>query len=336
MELFKKKLEINDFLYNKNNIKGKKFILKEDLLDFGSMNAYISAFFDYLWADPKLVADILKYCDINDIKGNLANLFINNFYKNILSNNYVENNLMFVLTSLIKDEINNLKSIDDCDNFMSDDSKVGCFINELRRNDDIKCFFKTSILNIIFDIESLSNLNLNLDEQENINNLKALTEEDYKSKLDYLESIINQYASVQETTEFSHSLFYQKNWKDIIKQKNLEQFNSKYFKILPLSELKKIKSTIKENNPDMNDYLDNCIKNANDDDYYYSNSQLMKRFKSNKMFSSKLIPLYMNKFFIIKNFLDKFISSLEQNLNILPYYVKCICKIISVLIQKKI
>ena len=58
MELFKKKLEINDFLYNKNNIKGKKFILKEDLLDFGSMNAYISAFFDYLWADPKLVADI--------------------------------------------------------------------------------------------------------------------------------------------------------------------------------------------------------------------------------------------------------------------------------------
>ena len=35
-----------------------------------------------------------------------ANLFVNNFYQNILSNNYIENNLMFLLTLLIKDEIN--------------------------------------------------------------------------------------------------------------------------------------------------------------------------------------------------------------------------------------
>ena len=125
------------------------------------MDTYIQPFFDYLWADPKLVADILKYCDIKDIKGNLDNLFINNFYKNILSNNYIENNLLFVLTSLIKDEIDNLKNFDDCDNFMSDESKVGCFMNELRKNDDIKCFFKTSFLNMIFDIESVSNLYLN-------------------------------------------------------------------------------------------------------------------------------------------------------------------------------
>ena len=111
------------------------------------MDTYIKPFFNFLWDDPKLVADILKHCDIKDIKGNLANLFINNFYKNILSNNYVENNLMFVLTSLIKDEIDNLNNIDECDNFMLDESKVGYFMNELRKNDDIKCFFKTSILN---------------------------------------------------------------------------------------------------------------------------------------------------------------------------------------------
>ena len=298
------------------------------------MNTFIQPFFDCLWEEPKLVVDILRHCDIKDIKEHLANLFINNFYKNILSNNYVENNLMFVLTSLIKDEIENLNNIDECDNFMCDDSKVGYFMNELRKNDDIKCFFKTSILNIIFDIELISNLNLNLDDQDIIDNLKVKTEKEYQSKLDDLENIINKYISVQETTEIKHELFTHKNWKEIIKQKNIAQFNSKYLKILPLSELEKIKATFGKNNPEMNDYLNDVIKNAEDDNYY-SNSQLMEQFQNNKMFSSKLISLYTNKFFIIKNFLDKFISSLEQNLDILPYYIKCICKIISVLIQKK-
>ena len=99
--------------------------------------------------------------------------------------------------------------------------------------------------------------------------------------------------------------------------------------------MKKIKSLLGENSPEMNDFLNNVIEIADDDNYYYSNSYLMTQFQMNKIFSSKLISLYTNKFFIIKNFLDKFISSIEQNLDILPYYVKCICKIISVLMQKK-
>ena len=48
------------------------------------MNTYIKPFFNYLWDDPKLVADILKHCEIKDIKENLANLFINVKYQLIL------------------------------------------------------------------------------------------------------------------------------------------------------------------------------------------------------------------------------------------------------------
>ena len=335
-ELFRKKLEINNVLFNKNNIKGKKFVLKENLVDFDVMYNFIPNFFYYLWGNPKLVADIIKNCDIKDIKASLANLFINNFYKNILSNNYVENNLLYVLTILIKDEIDNLKNVDDSDKFMGDESKVGVFMNELRKNNDIKCFFKTSILNIISDLESMSTLNLNLDSQDVLNNLtkKIQTEFEYESKLDYLEKIINQYTSVQEIEELRINHPTQKNTKEEIKQKNIEIFVSKYFKILPLSELKKIKSESGTNYPDMNDYIEHITKNV-DDDNCYSNLQLMEKFREKKIFSNKLISLYSTKFFIIKNLLDKFFSSLEQNLNLMPYYVKCICKIISVLIQKK-
>ena len=335
-ELYRKKLEINNVLFNKNNIKGKKFVLKENLVDFGVMYNFIPNFFYYLWGNPKLVADIIKNCDIKDIKASLANLFINNFYKNILSNNYVENNLLYVLTILIKDEIDNLKNLDDSDKFMGDESKVGVFMNELRKNNDIKCFFKTSILNIISDLESMSTLNLNLDSQDVLNNLtkKIQTEFEYASKLDYLEKIINQYTSVQEIEELRINHPTQKNTKEEIKQKNIEIFVSKYFKILPLSELKKIKSESGTNYPDMNDYIEHITKNV-DDDNCYSNLQLMGKFREKKIFCNKLISLYSSKFFIIKNLLDKFFSSLEQNLNLMPYYVKCICKIISVLIQKK-
>ena len=335
-ELYRKKLEINNVLFNKNNIKGKKFVLKENLVDFGVMYNFIPNFFYYLWGNPKLVAEIIKNCDIKDIKASLANLFINNFYKNILSNNYVENNLLYVLTILIKDEIDNLKNLDDSDKFMGDESKVGVFMNELRKNNDIKCFFKTSILNIISDLESMSTLNLNLDSQDVLNNLtkKIQTEFEYESKLDYLEKIINQYTSVQEIEELRINHPTQKNTKEEIKQKNIEIFVSKYFKILPLSELKKIKSESGTNYPDMNDYIEHITKNV-DDDNCYSNLQLMEKFREKKIFSNKLISLYSTKFFIIKNLLDKFFSSLEQNLNLMPYYVKCICKIISVLIQKK-
>ena len=335
-ELYRKKLEINNVLFNKNNIKGKKFVLKENLVDFDVMYNFIPNFFYYLWGNPKLVADIIKNCDIKDIKASLANLFINNFYKNILSNDYVENNLLYVLTILIKDEIDNLKNVDDSDKFMGDESKVGVFMNELRKNNDIKCFFKTSILNIISDLESMSTLNLNLDSQDVLNNLtkKIQTEFEYESKLDYLEKIINQYTSVQEIEELRINHPTQKNTKEEIKQKNIEIFVSKYFKILPLSELKKIKSELGTNYPDMNDYIEHITKNV-DDDNCYSNLQLMEKFREKKIFSNKLISLYSTKFFIIKNLLDKFFSSLEQNLNLMPYYVKCICKIISVLIQKK-
>ena len=46
------------------------------MFDFDDMSTFIPAFFDSLWADPKLVADILKHYKIKNIKENLANLFV--------------------------------------------------------------------------------------------------------------------------------------------------------------------------------------------------------------------------------------------------------------------
>ena len=82
--MYKKKFEVNSVFYSQLNKSEKKFILKQDLSDFKVMNNYIPNFFKFLWENPKLVADIIINCDLNDIKDSLANLFMNNFYQNIL------------------------------------------------------------------------------------------------------------------------------------------------------------------------------------------------------------------------------------------------------------
>ena len=143
MEINKTKLASNFILSSKLNEIEKKFIIKDNLNDFSVISSYIPKLFEYLWENPKLVSEVIMNCDINDIKETLSYLFMNNFYENILSNNNIENNLMYVLTLLIKDEINNLNNINDCYKFMGDYSKVGYLMNELRKKMILKFFLKT-------------------------------------------------------------------------------------------------------------------------------------------------------------------------------------------------
>lgn len=165
-ELYNKKLEINNAISSRINNSQKKFALKNNLSDFKGESTYIPNIFEMLRNNPKLTADLIKHCEINDIKESLANFFVNNFYLNILSNNYIENNLIFLLVLLLKDEINNIKNIEYFYDFLDNDSIVGYFMTELRKKYDIKSFFKTLVLNIISEMESLSFINFTLDIQE--------------------------------------------------------------------------------------------------------------------------------------------------------------------------
>ena len=87
-------------------------------------------------------------------------------------------------------------------------------------------------------------------------------------------------------------------------------------------------------NPEMNEYINNYINNSTDE-LSYSNLKLLEKFNSKEYLSDKLISNYINIFCLIKDFIDKFISILKKNINLLPYSIKCFCKIINILIQKK-
>ena len=341
-----KKLEANSVLYSQLNKSEKKFILKQDLSDLKILINYIPNLLECLWENPKLVADLIINSDLKDVKETLSYLFMNNFYENILSTNNIENNLIYLLTLLVKDEINNLENINELDKFLNEDSKVLYFLSELRKKNDVKYFFKTSILNLISDLESMSSVNLSLEIQEIINKLtkNTNTEKGTISNISsikvYGDELYNRPTHLEEPVESSIFHFDQIISKKVEENEGILKLKSKYLSTLTLSYFKQLLSQYNSTNPDMFDYLNNIINNSNNennsnDENLFSNCKLMTKFDINKDLSDKLILHYIITFYYIKDFIDKLISILKKNLILLPYPVKSLCKIISVLIQKK-
>ena len=344
-EIYQKKLEINSALFSRISQSEKNFILKNGLSDFKVMSTFIPIIFEILWENPKITADLIKNCDIADIRGTLANLFVNNFYENILSNNYIENNLMFLLTLLIKDEINDLKNSETFETFLNIDSKVGYFMNELRKKNDVKCIFKNSILNIISDFESMSSINFTLDVGQIADRLKSksLYEknktkekniEKNNSKRKISEEINEKITILGETPQSCFYFFSHNKSNDENKESQFDNFAKHYIKPLTVSSCKKIRAELDSTNSNKNDYLTNIINNAKNENSY-ANFKLLEKFKLYHNISEQITSIYIANFYLIKDFLDKFLEVLDKNIIMLPYYIKCICKIIAVLIQKK-
>ena len=57
----------------------------------------------------------------------------------------MENNLLYIITLLLKDEIDTLENIDQVDNFL-ENTKCGFLLKELQKMPDIQIFFKKVIL----------------------------------------------------------------------------------------------------------------------------------------------------------------------------------------------
>ena len=150
------------------NIDNKKYELivdkDEQCRFFKEMNTYIPKLLFYLWSQPKVISEILSLSDKSLVEEHLAPLIVNNFYENIISSNYIEDNLMYVIALLLKKEINGLTNEEDSKNFL-EETASGFVLEQLRTKNDIKYFFKNIITNVIKKMEvdySGSDINLNV------------------------------------------------------------------------------------------------------------------------------------------------------------------------------
>jgi hypothetical protein len=163
VDIYKKKMEVLNILqklsYSKSNSENnsqnllKEYILVENNYDYLSdLSTYISDLLNYLWEEPKILANLLLKANKAETEEFLAPLICNNFYENILSPNYIEDPLIYIIYLLLKNEIDNIRDINlGIDNFLND-TPCSYLLKELIEKNDVKEFFKIILQDALEDL----------------------------------------------------------------------------------------------------------------------------------------------------------------------------------------
>ena len=314
----------------------REFELTEQNSDMlRDLKTYFPKLMNYLWEEPKIVASILKHSDIKELKEDLAPFFANNFYENTLSTYYIEDNLMYLLTLLLQDEINKLNDINNSESFLRD-TACGYLLEELRKKSYIQAFFKNIIFNDVENLEiNYSSLRFRFKvislRDDYIMQKRRDTKTKKKSKKDegYIKYMRDSVDNSNNNIDESNASVI-RNKKQI--QEDLENFNRKYVPDLDKNSLKHLIEDYKDNKK-MYDYIFPKFEDCKNKDIYSNQLLLDNLYKC--QFSKELLFQYQYYFNIIIKFIDSILDKILKNIHLLPYSVKCLCKIISILITKK-
>ena len=260
----------------------------------------IPTLMNILWEQPEIVATIIENTDIKDLKKHLAPLFVNNFFENVFSSYYTEENLMYVLTLLIKSEINKLRDINQKETFLNN-TPCGIMLEKLIKKADIEDYFNKITKDVVENIET-----------------------------DYSKNKI-----IFEPDEIVVSLKNFSDWDIIDKNEGnkLDNFNKNYKPILDESVLKKL---IEENKKNKNiyDYLNSKLICCEKDKEFFSNKKILNFISKYKDPEILLIEYQKNLYNVIK-YINQIIKNILNNLHSIPFSIKCLCEIISGCITQK-
>ena len=283
-----------------------------------------------LWENPKIVAYLLINSKKEDIKTNIAPLIVNNFYENILSSSYIEDQLLYVIGLVLKNEID--KEINNKKDYIKflEDTPCGILLEQLKMKQDVQTYFKNLIFKIVTLLEeenSSYELNFNVKNiQEEFNKTKEEIEAEYK-KTGKKQKIINSDFFKKNNDEFESKNENEEQAKDI------ELFNVKYIPNFNKEEYRKIMDK-NEKNKIMNDFMLSQYQICIDNPKIFSNETFLKNIFECPA-SKEILASYQIDFIRVIKILDSFFKSLMKNLFLLPYSVKCVCKMIFLMIKKK-
>ena len=243
-----------------------------------------------------------------------------------------------MISIMLKEEINKLNNVNQFGDFLNQTS-CGYLLGELRNKIDIQTFAKNTIHSVVERIEEVySQKKIELDISNLINDIKNMEIILKKNKkvIENLEDLIflkNVEYSINGNDEQKKEEF---NYFDSFKLKNkrdIDLFNEKYVPNLTKKELNNF-CNIYDNQIEMKEYLTKFIDESSNDNNLFSNENFIYKMFEFK-YSKILLALYQLDFLKIINLLDLLLSSFLESIQLLPYSVKFICRIISIFITNK-
>ena len=299
-----------------------------------------------LWNYPEAIAYILLSADEPEVSKNLSEFFAHNFYNNFLSDNYLQNNLLYIITIMLKKEIDGIKNINEVDKFLNN-SNVSFLLEEMVNFPDIQFYFRKIILQMLeklennyswkkmeFNMKQISeNIKLFIKSEEKKSNKKhKMTNEDlcikYISK-NLSEPNINTNMDIESDEDENEK----NKGKYMLEPSFLE--NTVNLRKYELDGL--IKNTEKDEKQDLNlfyHYLSNNLDKEKCQDLY--SNKILEQFTLDKEIDfNYLLYIYQYDFKNVITLLDIFLEDLFNNSSEIPDSIKYICKIISTLLKNK-
>ena len=80
---------------------------------------------------------------------------MNNFYENILSSSFIEDNLIYVISLVLIDEVENMKNSNDFNSFLETTS-AGYFLEKLNLKMDVLNYYKIIMVNLAESLENIT------------------------------------------------------------------------------------------------------------------------------------------------------------------------------------
>ena len=313
-----------------------KFVLIQDLHQYLlDLHIYIPDFLTLLWEQPVIFSTLLCNSNIKDIKNNLAPFICNNFYENILSPYNIGGHLICLITLILKEEIKNLKSYDNTENFLNESP---CFyiFKELVKKGEVQSLFENIMIDIVEKMEvSYSSKKLNFNAEKIVKDIDVINEKIQKTnpgkKIKDIEKEI--FRKNFDVSLNDPSIDDKEKGKENIRENELAIFNSKYIPNLTKDELEKIIS--KSNDLNLKGYCQNKIKIINDNKKeLFTNEKFLDKILKSPL-STIVLAFYQHDFCLLIDLIDESLKSIYNNIQLISYPLKCFCKIILLLIRNK-
>ena len=283
------------------NINNKQIIFERNI----NYNNKIKSISELLFIFRNNYDYVIKLSEIIELNKNnyndciinsITELFCNQFYDNILIPNPEEEELLILIYKLIETNIS-VMNIPFTDKFLEKKTFLNKFIHHLMRKSNIKTFLSRLLSPFISSIEEYSeDLDFSFYEFEN----NEINTEEKNIFINYIKKLKNN----EEITE------------EQIKEK-IEKINDNDIKNILIKEI--------INNKNENIFCQLWKKDIN-------LNVVLNNIKENDQ--KNLIKL-KNDFIFIKTKLDALLKSLLERIAAGPYIIKCICKMIFLLISKK-